>query len=546
MYSLGILLYELLVGTRPLDLKRHPGIGFDEALRAIREEDPERPSTIAAGRYEDAETTARNRRTEPARLRSKLRGDLDWITLRALEKDRHRRYGSPAELADDIERHLKGEAVLAGPPTARYRLGKFVHRHMFGVAAGISFVLLLMAFAVMMTIQAGLIARERDRANQEAEVARSVSDFLVRLFEISNPMAGEGEHVRARQLLDEGAARIETELADQPAIRARFMRTMGRAYTGLGLFDPARNLLEGSLRIVEEAETPPKKLHIGKALAAIGRLHMHRGEYDEGREVLERALAMQEDVLGPSHPDLSSVVSNMAIILCQLRDVEAARPYAERALAIEEEAKGPVHPDVASALNNLALIYLESDRPRARDLYERSLSIREQTLAPDHPDIAETCNNLGNLLRRMGDTERARELLERGLAIREKVIGPDHPDLGSTVFNIGLLLDETGRPEEARPYLERALRILEMGLGSDHPHVAYPLNQLGNVAMATGHRETARRYYERALAVREAKLNPESPLIAEVLGNLAKLERADGSEDRAALLQARADSISTE
>ncbi|MBZ0269571.1 serine/threonine-protein kinase, partial [bacterium] len=584
VYSLGVLLYELLVGMRPLDLHRRKGLGFDEVLRTIREQDPEKPSSVAAGAREDAETAAHNRRTEPARLRAKLRGDLDWITLRALEKDRHRRYGSPAELADDIERHLKGEAVLAGSPGARYRLGKFVHRHLFGVAAGVSFVLLLMAFAVMMAVQAGQIARERDRANLEAAAAQRVSDFLVRLFEISDPMEGEGDRVTARQLLDEGAARIEAERADQPVVRARFMRTMGRAYRGLGLFEPAGVLLEGSLRIVEsadapddeeladallqtadidrlrgefdrgleraeralairQAETPPDPLRIGQALGAVGRLHMHRGEYETARDHLERALAMQESVRGPDDPELVSVISNMAIILWQLRDLEAAEPYAERALALDEKAKGPDHPDVASALNNLALIYLETDRERARDLYERSLSIRERALAPDHPDIAETCNNLGNLLRRMEDDDRARELLERGLSIREKAIGPDHPDLGSTVFNIGLLLDESGKPDEARPYLERALRILEGGLGADHPHVAYPLNQLGNVAMATGDRRAARRYYGRALALREAKLEPDSPLVAEVLDNLAKLERAEGNEREAAALNARADSI---
>lgn len=193
VYSLGVILYELLAGALPLDLKQLQNLTLEEILRRLRDEDAAAPSTKLRTAGPSSKTAAENRCTEPATLRRQLRGDLDSISLKALEKDRSRRYGSPSDLAADVKRYLNDEPVLATAPSFVYRVHKFVRRHRIGVAAAAAVALLLIALAVSMTIQAVRIAKERDRANREAEPARRVADFLTGLFSVSDPDLGTGQ-----------------------------------------------------------------------------------------------------------------------------------------------------------------------------------------------------------------------------------------------------------------------------------------------------------------------------------------------------------------
>ncbi len=240
VYSLGVVLYELLVGARPFDPRELREVGFDEMRRTIREKEPARPSTRVSGMGGAARTAASSRSTNLPALARGLRGDLDWVTMKALEKDRTRRYGSPAELAADLERHLRDEPIVASPPSTAYRVRKFVRRHRLGVAASAAVIAALLIAIAGTSI--GLL-----QARREAARARQVSEFLVRMFEDLHPDAGLGPTLSVRDMLDRGASRLDRDLADQPLERARLMAAIGSVYTQIGGYDEARLLLEGSL-----------------------------------------------------------------------------------------------------------------------------------------------------------------------------------------------------------------------------------------------------------------------------------------------------------
>ncbi|HXV76557.1 MAG TPA: serine/threonine-protein kinase, partial [Candidatus Polarisedimenticolaceae bacterium] len=227
VYALGLILYELLTGNAAIDRERLRTMSLEQIRASIRDEELPRPSARYHSTATGRAAIARLRRTTPVGLGRELRGDLDWIVMTALAKDRERRYASPGELADDLERHLDNRPVLAGPPTAAYRLRKFVLRHRVAATFGGSMLVLLIAFTIGMTVLAGRIARERDRANLEARAASQVSQFMIDLFEVSDPGEALGETIPAREILERGARRIEQELGDQPALQARLMATIG-------------------------------------------------------------------------------------------------------------------------------------------------------------------------------------------------------------------------------------------------------------------------------------------------------------------------------
>jgi len=238
VYSLGVLLYELITGALPFSARELRKAGFDEIRRQIREVDPLRPSMRLSTLGEKSADAAQKRQTEPAALTRQIRGDLDWITMKALEKDRARRYGSPSDLAMDIGRYLVDEPVQAGPPGTFYRMRKFVRRHRIGVTAAAAALIALVAFTGTVTVQAKRIAVERDRANREAEISKRSEEFLISLFEVSAPSKSRGNSVTAIELLEEGTKQIERDLAGQPEVRASLMAMVEQAHDQLGLERP--------------------------------------------------------------------------------------------------------------------------------------------------------------------------------------------------------------------------------------------------------------------------------------------------------------------
>jgi tetratricopeptide (TPR) repeat protein len=537
VYALGVILYELLVGALPFDFSAKA----EEAIRhAIRETEVPRPSTKLTSLQETRDTIARCRRTTVEALRRELRTDLDWIILKAMEKDRTRRYDTANGLALDLERHLKDEPVLARAPSARYRVGKFVRRHRMGVAAGAAIaaaLILGMALAALGMVRA---RRAELRAQAEAEAAKQVSDFLVELFAVSDPSEARGNTITAREVLDRGAGRIREGLEDQPEMQARLMDVIGRVYTGLGLYRDAGPLLEAATT-TRRATLGDENPELAESLTSWGENLLFQGRADTAAILVEEAVSISERTLGPNDPLTANRKTLLAWALQWLGRFDEAQTNLEEALATQEAVLGPDHVETAYVLYRLGWQYrLLGNYETARDCYERAIPIVEAKQGPDDPRLAAYLADLGVVQADLGDDSAATESYRRALAIREETLGPDHLLVAQILNNLGILAWRAGRLDEALAYYERSLRIQEEAFGERSLRVTTVLNNLGLVHQAKGEYAEALRLHEEALAIREETQGPESNASAESLANLGYLFRYIGDFDRAAAALQRA------
>ena len=538
VYSLGSILYELLVGALPFDPRELRRAGFDEIRRKIREEDPPKPSTKLSTMGEASTAEAQKRRTEPTALIRQVRGDLDWITMKALEKDRIRRYGSPSELAADIDRFLHHQPIIARPPSTVYKAKKFIRRHRIGVGVASTIALLLVAFSMTTAIQARRIARERDRANQEAEASRQVSEFLTGLFKVSDPSEARGNSITAREILDKGADSITRELKEQPLVQGKLMNTMGFVYESLGLYDPAQKLLETALDIRTKALGSDHP-DVATTLSDLAGVVWRKGDFTRAKALHEQALAIREKRFGPDSAEAASSLHNLGTLYWNQGNYEESRRLCERALAIREKVLGPEHADVASTLNSLgAIAYKEGNLKKAGEFWERTLAIREKALGPDHPMVAHSLNNLAIVYSYTGESKRAVPLLERVVQIQEKVLGANHPDLASGLMNLGDAIAFGGDPAGAKACYARAVAIMEAA-SPGNPELGRFLDRLAGVLLKENDLKRAQGLYERSLELRQKAFGPKHPDIAESLGGLADCASQDGRLQEAEVLYER-------
>jgi len=538
VYSLGVVLYELLAGTQPFEAHDLRTAGFDEMRRRIREEEPPKPSTKVSSLGDASRVAAERRRTDSHGLARTLRGDLDWIVMRAMEKDRTRRYSSPSDLATDVGRYLRDQPVEASPPSTSYRARKFIRRHRFGVTAGAMVFAALIAGVVGTTT--GII-----RARSEAETARKVSQLLVGVFADFDAAAQIGGLSSPAAVLDRGAERIMGELSDQPLVQAQLMNILGNAYRNLGKFDSARPLLEQSLSLREE-HLGENYSEVGDSCVSSGWLAFQTADFVLARELFERAVTIYERALGPNHPAVASslgfvgwvdsrtgdydaargafersleifrvngleddpVVVNTnypyALMLMDMAEYGAARPLIEHTLNLYEERYGPDHTVVGGLYLELGRCFQETLRyDEARPLFEHSLEILENALGADHPRLMGPLTKLAMLDREGKDYDSAGPRFERALAIGERALGPDHPDLVWTLGPYALLLLNRGDVEDARASLDRALQIAEKVYGSNHLDIARTIELFGFHFYQKREYDEALRWYRRGLDMRE-------------------------------------------
>jgi serine/threonine protein kinase/tetratricopeptide (TPR) repeat protein len=522
VYSLGVLLYELLVGALPFESRALRSVAFDELRRMIREVDPPRPSTRVTSPGPATAESAKNRRTEPGRLASLLRGDLDWITMKALEKDRARRYASPSELAADLTRHLEHLPVTAGPPSVTYRARKFVRRHRVGVTLASLLLVGLVSFAVIVTVQAERIARERARAER-------VSGFLVSLFRISDPSEARGKTITAREILDQGAARIDKELAGDPDLQARLTQTIGTVFYSLGLYSRSEQLIARAFEIQKRVLGPDDPVTLGCAMD-LANAYWEEGRFPEAEKLHRETLEIRRRVLGPEHPNTLGSMMGLA----NAYESEGRYPDAEKllleALEIQKRVLGPEQVETLKSRNDLAIAYfLEGRYPEAEKYFRETLEIEKRVLGPDHPETFKCLQNLASVYAREGRYPEAETLYLEARKVAERVLGPEHPDTLDVLANLAATYANEGRYPEAEKLSTETLAILLRIFGPEHPSTLFARTSLARTYSSEGKYADAERLFRETVEIQKRALGAEHP---DTLLSMASLAVAYQNEGR--------------
>ena len=589
VYQLGVLLYELLTSHRPYRLTSHLQA---EVERVILQEPPTRPSTVIdqteviEGENAEVEITPQavtaSRATSLERLRRRLRGDLDNIVLKALRKEPDRRYGTAAAFAQDVQRHLDGQPVEARPASVGYRVRKFVERHRAGVAAAAVIVLLLLTvttlalrYGVVTARQARAIALERDKATE-------VKDFLLSVFDAADPNTARGTEITARELLDQGTARVHRELADQPLVQAEVMAALAEVHHALGLYATADSLNRDALALRQQRLAPndpelAKTYHNLAATAAhfdafaradslyrtaiariegqpehdLLRAHFltnyalnrsEQGQLAEADSLLRAGLAIRRAQLEAPHPDLAESLHHLGGLQGKRGDFATGDSLLTLSLEQYHALYGPVHPDAVNTQQDLAMGRFQLNQLEPADSLMQEVIRYYRLLFPDAPPLylAVALSNQSLILNRRRDFAGAEASLREALAIQENILGRESEAAANTLHNLGMIAFAQQQYATAESLLREAVETRRRVLGPAHPSLGSSLSSYAMTQYRLQRLDAANALVEEAVAIYEARLGPEHPQTAATYLDQAIFLTAAGTYAAAAAQAAQA------
>ncbi|MGB8542858.1 MAG: tetratricopeptide repeat protein [Candidatus Acidiferrales bacterium] len=450
VYSLGAILYVLLTGSLPFDNKHGTKQTVHELLRRTREEDPPRPSTRIGLDQDSSTAMAELRGTAPQELLSLLRGDLDWIAMKALEKDRARRYGTPSELAADIRRYLRNEPITAHPPSTGYRLRKYVRRHRVGVGAAGIIATLLLAFVVVQVTQLRRITRERDRADR-------IADFMTGMFKASDPSIRLGGTITAEELLDKAAKEIDPGLAKDPELQVSLLHVIGRAYMYQGLFARAQSVFERGIKI-STADGQKNSRETMNTMHDLAWALLQQGKLADAENLERKLLDAQQRVLGADNADTLATKSELGFTLAgEGNTSEGVRLNAE-VLEKQKRVLGPEAHYTLVTMDNLAIMLAENHQPaEAVKLEDEALAIHLKVDGLGNLATIDSMINLGEFQRDLGQDGDAKKSFYRALDLEEHTLRPDQPETAVTRYDLATILARNGQLDDAFSFLGQAV-----------------------------------------------------------------------------------------
>ena len=545
VYSLGVLLYELLTGSPPFDGGSLMKAGLDEIRRVIRERDPDRPSmrlsTMAAA---DLTTTAERRQSAPPALVRSVRGDLDWIVMKALEKDRGRRYETANGLAMDVQRYLANEPILARPPSKLYKLQKAVLRNkLLFIGIGVITLLIVISLIVVSTS----LARER-RSRREAETAKTkaetsqakaeiakteaeaasvrsqqVTKFLKNMLNGVGPSVALGrDTTMLREILDQTAERVGKEMTNQSAVEAELRALIGTLYRQIGNFDRAEEMDRAALAINRKlfgSESPEAAASLNElGLALIAKNRMPEAECADGE-----ALAIRRRLFGNENADVATSLNDLSSVYRQEGRLTEAEQMARESLIIRQKLFGNEHLEVADSRRNLSIILGDEGKWGESEAMAREvLAMRRKLLGPEHAWVAYSLDDVAWAAGAEGKVDEAEALERESLAMRVRLLGSEHPDVARSLYLVGDRMRQRGNLNEAYSSLSTALAIQLKGLDKDNPDLFETMRSLGLTLEAEGKVSEAEQMHREALAGWRKRGESRTP---QALGELESLVR---------------------
>jgi non-specific serine/threonine protein kinase/serine/threonine-protein kinase len=511
VYSLGVILYEMLTGELPYDVSRTL---LHDAVRVIQEEPPKRPSTVM----------------------QTLRGDVETIALKALEKDPERRYLGVATLAEDIERYLKNQPILARPPSTMYQLRKLIARHKAPFAFAATLFVLVTAFAVTMSVLYTDQRRARAEAEAERVKAEQVGEFLRSMLSSVAPDEAVGREVNVRYILEEAGKRLE-EFEYQPEVRAAIQSTLGLTYQKLTLYDEAVGHLSTALetrRQIFGDHHPDVLVSMNELAWAI---HYQSGsEYNERTEQLAReALEKGRLLLGPDHPNVAKSLYILGDQRMHQFDYDQAERYYLEALTIQRKVFGEDHEDIALTLQDLGRIYLDQDDfENAYNYYYEAYDMLRSIFPDGHPLLSAVLSGLGRAVHNLKKLDEAEVFYREALQMERFLYGDMRTrSEASFMDHLAWVLRDKGDYNQALQILEGSLRIHQELLGKENLRVAWCMQLKARTHLYAGEYLRAEELFRECLAIRERLLGKQHKLVAFAKGGLGEVLVAMGSHEEA-------------